>query len=68
MFNVELVEEKGNDVVATKQWSVWFLKGFFLRNKKSIIYKTKKWNKISGIRFLTLSFKNMKNRWNVKSR
>lgn len=65
---IELVEEKDNNVVATKQWSIWFLKRIFLRNKKSIIYKTKKWNRISGIRFLTLSFKNMKYKWNIKSR
>ena len=68
MFNgkFKLVKEQINNIITPEKNSISFIKYFILWDKRSIIYKRKKWDR--NIEICSSFFKSMKNEWNIKSR
>ena len=61
----KLVKERRDNVIAIKKQGVCFFKGFFLWNKKFIVYKRKKWDR--DIKIFSSFFEDVENGWNIES-
>ena len=70
MFNSEseLFEKRKENVIATDEKSIWFIKALLLRNEITVIYKRESKNRNIRIKIFWLFLKDMKNRCNIENR